>query len=273
MDRKPAGAVNDNKFACLTYHHIGEGSSQYTLSESQLRSQLAFLHGEGYVVEGFEQLEARLRLGQGIPRRYVILTVDDGHESSMRAADLLETEGCRATFFLTRDRCLKRQGFIRSPHIRELRKRGFSLGTHGTTHRGLTFLSKDNCVKEIKESREWLEDVIGEQVRYMAAPGGFINSRVMNLAYERGYALVGTSKEWMNSPKTMARPCTVNRVNVRSHFSLKTFRHILEGHPGFYTWRQVRALSLWIPKQLLRPSSTKQVAPYPQKGFGSGPTG
>jgi hypothetical protein len=59
----------------------------------------------------------------------------------------------------------------------------------------------------------------------------------------------------------MALPCAVNRVNVRRHFSLKTFRHILEGHLGFYTWRQVRALSLWIPLRLMRPSSTGESVP------------
>jgi peptidoglycan/xylan/chitin deacetylase (PgdA/CDA1 family) len=260
MNAKLPRAVNENKFACLTYHHIGEGTSQYTLSESQLHAQLAFLKNEGNVVEGFEQLEARLRLGQGVPRRYVICTLDDGHESSMRAADLLEKYRCRATFFLTRDRSLKRPGFIRAPDIRELRRRGFSLGTHGTTHAGLTFLSNERCVKELKQSREWLEDVLGEEVRYMAAPGGFINSRIIDLAWQQRYVLTGTCYEWMNSPETMALPCTVNRVNVRRHFSPKTFRHIVEGHWSFYTWRQVRALSLWIPKRLLCPWSTEQVA-------------
>jgi peptidoglycan/xylan/chitin deacetylase (PgdA/CDA1 family) len=256
--------AGQNRFACLTYHVIGERSSLYALSESQWRAQLAFLKDEGYVVEGFEQLEARLRLREGMPCRYVILTVDDGHESSMRAADALEQAQFRASFFLTRDRSLKRPGFIRAPDIRELRKRGFSLGTHGTTHAGLTFLSKERCVNEIKQSREWLEDVIGEEVRYMAAPGGFINSRIIKLAYEQGYVLLGTCNEWMNSPQTMTLPCTVNRVNVRRHFSLKTFRRIVKGHLGFYTWRQARALSLWVPKQLLCSSSTERVALNPQ---------
>lgn len=256
--------VKENQFACLTYHVIGQRRNQYDVSERQLRAQLAILKDEGYAVEGFEELEAKLRSSRGIPRRYVVLTVDDGHESATRAADLLEEDGFRATFFLTRDRSLKRPGFIRKPDIRELRKRGFSLGTHGTTHAGLTFLSKERCVNEIKQSREWLEDVIGERVRYMAVPGGFINSRIIKLAYEQGYVLIGTCNEWMNSPQTMTLPCTVNRVNVRRHFSLRTFRGIVEGHLGFYTWRQVRALSLWMPKRLLRPSSTEQVALNPQ---------
>ena len=247
-----------SRFACLTYHVIGDSGSQYAISESQLRAQLAFLRGEGYGVEGFEGLELKLRLGQAFAPRYVVLTVDDGHESCVRVADLLGKHGCQASFFVTRDRSTNKPGYLREKDIRELRRRGFSLGTHGTTHRALTFLPKEQCPAELMESKWWLEDVIGEQVRYMAAPGGFINSRVMRSAYGCGYTLVGSCEEWMNSPSSMTLPCTVNRVNVRRHFSLTTFRHILEGHPGFYAFRQVRALTLYIPKQILRPRSPHQ---------------
>jgi peptidoglycan/xylan/chitin deacetylase (PgdA/CDA1 family) len=244
--------IKGNKFACLTYHAIGELGDQYTLSEKQCRDQLALLQRESYVIDGFEGLEIRLRSGESLPSRYVVLTVDDGHESAMRVSDLLERCGGHASFFLTRDRSASKAGYIREKDIRELRRRGFSLGTHGTTHSGLTFLPEKQCLTELVESKCWLEDVIGEEVRYIAAPGGFINARVMKSAYECGYALVGTCNEWMNSPGKMVLPCNVNRVNVRRHFSLKTFQHILEGHPAFYTWRQIRTLSLQVPKQLLR---------------------
>ena len=245
-------AIPTQKFACLTYHVIGEGASQYVLSEKELRAHLALLKAEAYLVESFEQLGARLRSNQGVPTKYVVLTVDDGHESSMLAADLLEAQGAKATFFLTRDRSLKKLGFVREREIRELRKRGFSLGTHGTTHRKLTFMSKQACTDELRGSKQWLEDVIGEEVYYMAAPGGYINARVLQLAAECGYFLTGTCRERMNSLETMVLPSMVNRVNVRQHFSLRTFRHAVEGDPGFYAWRRLRAAALAVPKQLLR---------------------
>ncbi len=246
-----ADLIPRNRFACLTYHVIGEGTSQYTLGERQLRAHLALLKAEAYVVEGFEQLEARLRSGQGVPHSYVVLTVDDGHESSMKAADVLEAYGCQATFFVTRDRSLRFPEFIREPEIRELRKRGFSLGTHGTTHRRLTFMPEKDCIGELKGSKQWLEDVIGEDVRYMAAPGGYINSHIRRLTHEYGYVLTGTCNEWMNSPQTMTLPGKVNRVNLRQQFSTGTVRHIVEGYPGFYIRRQIRSAALAIPKQLL----------------------
>ena len=239
-------------FACLTYHLIGEGPSPYVVPEHQLVAQLAFLKAEGYRAEGFEELEARITSRQTAPSLYVILTVDDGHESSMRAADLFEANGLRATFFLTRDRCEKKLHFIRPREIRDLRKRGFSLGTHGTTHRKLTFMPEHACVEELKGSRDWLEDMIGEKVRYMAAPGGYINHRVLRLARENGYLLTGTCNEWMNSLAALDMPGTVNRVNIRRHYGLRQFGKIVGGNARFYAWRQIRAAALSLPKQLLR---------------------
>lgn len=203
------------------------------------------------MIDGLEGLELRLRSGQTLPSRYVVLTVDDGHESAMWVADLLGKYAGHASFFLIRDRSASKPGYLREKDIRELRRRGFSVGTHGTTHRKLTFLPKKRCLAELAESKRWLEDVIGEEVRYMAAPGGFVNARVMKLAFECGYTLVGTCNEWMNSPATMALPGSVNRVNVRRHFSIQAFRHIAEGHPGFYIWRQIRATALAVPKRLI----------------------
>jgi len=91
---------------------------------------------------------------------------------------------------------------------------------------------------------------MGEEVRYMAVPAGFISARVMNSACECGYTLVGTCNEWMNSPETMVLPCKVNRVNVHRHFSAETFLRIIQGELGFYMPRQVRAAALALPKRL-----------------------
>jgi peptidoglycan/xylan/chitin deacetylase (PgdA/CDA1 family) len=241
----------DSKFACLTYHAIGNEFTQYVISEDQLRNQLEFLSQEGFVVEGFEQLEFRLRAKSIFPGKYVLLTVDDGHESALRVADLLESCGCNATFFPTRDRALGKPGYLRTGEMRELRRRGFSLGTHGTTHRNLTALSEQGCAAELGGSKKWLEDVTGEEVRYMAAPGGFVSRRVLCLAYSFGYKLIGTCRESANPVSALNLPGTLNRVNVRRHFSLEDFRRIVENDFGFYLRRRIRSSLLWLPKEIL----------------------
>lgn len=240
------------RFACLTYHVVAANSSQYAVGKDELQRQLDFLSTNNYLVDDFEGLEAALISKHVPPTRYIILTVDDGHESSMTAADLFRRYRCKATFFVTRDRCLRKPGFIRPPQIRELRNEGFSLGAHGVTHRKLTFMPIEACAAELRDSKHWLEDILGEPVRHMALPGGYVNRRVLQLAYRSGYTLVGTCNEQMNIAGPITLPTTVNRVNVRQHFSLGHFQRAISGHKGFYAWRQIRAAALAIPKQFIR---------------------
>jgi peptidoglycan/xylan/chitin deacetylase (PgdA/CDA1 family) len=239
-----------SRFACLTYHVIGDGSSQYTVKEAQFLAHLHLLLAAGCVVEGFAQLESRLRSDESIPSRYVILTLDDGHESSMRGADLLQECGFQATFFLTRDRSQRSSGYIRESQIRELHERGFSVGTHGTTHRKLSFLPDAECAEELESSKQWLQEVIGDEVRYVAAPGGYINRSVLRHASKCGYTLIATCKERMNLIGELVGVRSIDRVNIRQHFSLQDLRHISEGNRGFYLRRQIRATVLALPKLL-----------------------
>ncbi|HEV2495907.1 MAG TPA: polysaccharide deacetylase family protein [Terriglobia bacterium] len=244
----------EHQFACLAYHAIehGQAAQRYIVGEQDLGVQLRFLKSENYVVEGFEQLESRLRSREPFPQRYVVFTVDDGETSSLRAADMLEEFRANATFFLTRDRSTRAPGYLRIAEIRELRRRGFSLGTHGTTHRGLAFLPEALCVTELRDSKRWLEDLLGEAVLYMSFPGGYVNRRTVELAKNLGYRLVGNSKERMNSPAALSLHGQVNRIAVRRNFSPRDFQRIVEGDRGFYLWRQARLVALAIPKTILQ---------------------
>lgn len=249
---KPRGGALRPRFACLTYHIIGTGRNQYSIPLSQFSAQLGLLKSCSYAVEDFEHLEFRVRQSRLMPDPSVVLTIDDGHESSMKASDVLQSFGFRATFFVTRDRCLRKANYISESQIRQLRKAGFSLGAHGTTHRKLTRTPAKDCGIELAESKKWLEDVIGEPVPYMAAPGGYISRRVLQQAYECGYMLVGTCKERMNYLHNLTLPCAVNRVNIRRHFRLDAFRNVIEGNRGFYLGRQIRMAVLALPKYFLR---------------------
>ena len=244
--------IQQSGFACLTYHVVGNEDNQYAVSARQLRDHLSFLRQEAFTVEGFDGLEARLKSGDPLPESYVVMTWDDGHHSSVQAADILSEYGCGATFFVTRDRSEYKSGFIRRSEIRELRARGFSIGTYGTTHLKLTFLPESSCRAELVESKSWLEEVLGETVRYWAAPGGYVNRRVTSYAESQGYVLTGTCREWMNSGKQLKLPAQVNRVNVRKSFSVGDIKRIVYGDLAFYSWRQIRSAALYVPKQVVR---------------------
>jgi peptidoglycan/xylan/chitin deacetylase (PgdA/CDA1 family) len=231
------------------YHDFGESArDSYTLSWAQLAEQLNYLHREGYVVEGFGGLEARLASGER-PARYAVLTLDDGYRAFLRAADHLAQRGLRATFFLTRDYCRQREGFLRETEIRELAGL-VELGTHGLRHEPVTWLPPDAARAALADSKHWLEDLIGREVRYMSAPGGYWNGACQRLAREVGYTLVGNSVQWWNRPEAVARTGQVNRVALRAQFSLEVFDQILRRAPRFYLARRLRSLLLAWPNAL-----------------------
>lgn len=245
------GVPSASRFACLAYHALAERGSAYTLPEQEFRRQMEFLKGEGCVTEGFEELHAHLLANEPLPQGYVLLTFDDGDQSALRVADILLEFGFRASFFVTRDKSLKAPGFLRPREIRQLRGLGFSLGAHGITHRRLSQLGSEECVAELRESKKWLEDLLGEPVRYMSPPHGAMNQRVYRLAIEQGYRLIATSNESMNRVESLRLPGTVSRVAVRRHSSLLSLRYIVSGNMPFYFWRKARRAALVVPKALI----------------------
>ncbi len=233
-------------FVCLMYHDLGESArDNYTLSWPVFLGQLEELRRGGYVVEGFGGLEARLAGGPW-PERYAVLTFDDGYRAFLQVAEQLAQRNMRATFFLTREFCLHREGFLRDAEIRELAGMA-ELGTHGHHHEPVTELAPALARAALSDSKRWLEDLIGREVRYMSAPGGYWNRACQRLARELGYTLVGDSVQWWNRPPAVARTGRVHRVALRAQFGPAVFQRILGRDLRFFGVRRLRSWLLALP--------------------------
>jgi len=234
-------------FICLMYHDLAETlQGTYTLSWRSFGEQLDRLQEAGWVVEGFGGLERRLQEGSW-PGRYAVLSFDDGYRCFLQVAEMLRARGQGGTFFLTRDYCRQRSEYLPEAEVRILAELA-ELGTHGATHEPLSRQSADRVSLELGESKRWLEDLTGREVRYMSAPGGAWNRACQKLAMQAGYVLVGNSVEWWNRPSTLLRTRQVNRVALRTHFGSEQFERILAGDPRFFLGRRLRSLLLAGPR-------------------------
>lgn len=64
----------------LMYHNVSDrGSSRYTLTVKEFRSQMEALRQGGYHSITISQLADLIRRGGGLPERPVVLTYDDGY--------------------------------------------------------------------------------------------------------------------------------------------------------------------------------------------------
>jgi peptidoglycan/xylan/chitin deacetylase (PgdA/CDA1 family) len=246
-------------FICLMYHSLEAApSSQYSITFDEFQAQLAWLQGEGFVVEGFRELARRLALSD-LPSRYVVMSFDDGHESAVRAAEMVRSAGAQATFFLTKNFCEQRSDFLKPDAIRKLGEL-CSLGSHGVSHKNLARLDDARLDDELATSKRWLEDLTGGEVNALSAPGGLLSARVVAQATRIGYSLVGNSVEWWNEPGQVRSSRVVNRVCIRSIFPARTFDRILRRDPLFFVRRRVRGAVLEIPKRLLPQAQMERLA-------------
>ncbi len=131
-----------------------------------------------YHVSAFERHVARDRWGERESR--VV-------GNTQRLLAILARAGVQATFFVL--------GWVadRFPHlVREIRSCGHEVGSHGFWHRLVYDLSPHEFRNDLRQSRDVLEDVLGEPVTSFRAPSFSITKRSMwalEILVEEGFRI------------------------------------------------------------------------------------
>ena len=154
-----------------------------------------------------------------IPHPELLLTIDDGYAALARHAyPLLADLGFTAVTFLVTDYVGRtntwdaRYTWRRLPHldwdtVRHWQARGFAFGSHGATHRRLTWLDDAGVTDELERSRALLVARLGPEAGMAVAyPFGATTPRVARLARTAGYRLGfggvrGTASDPFDQPR------------------------------------------------------------------------
>jgi peptidoglycan/xylan/chitin deacetylase (PgdA/CDA1 family) len=183
----------------LMYHELAdagrslcraeEGYARYCIPASTFGAQLAWLRTQG--IRGCN-VSQTLELNANGPA--VGITFDDGCETDLlfAAPRLLEAR-CDATFFIVTT-WIGQRGYLTLTQLRELRALGFELGSHSRTHAFLPDLDAASLRREIAQSKDELEQGIGEQIEHFSCPGGRWSREVGEVAREAGFRTVSTSR-------------------------------------------------------------------------------
>jgi peptidoglycan/xylan/chitin deacetylase (PgdA/CDA1 family) len=201
------------QFLSLLYHDVyntapgesgfvGAGADRYKLPLAEFERQIENLDA---VLGMPPVLVTQTVAGQGVP---VAITVDDGGLSyHSEVAERLESRGWRGHCFMTSD-WIGRPGFLHKHHLRELHRRGHVIGSHSASHPARFATCKpDQMLKEWRDSRAELQDVLGATVTVASVPGGYFSAKVAETAAEAGFTGLFTSE-----PETRVRRiagCTV----------------------------------------------------------------
>jgi peptidoglycan/xylan/chitin deacetylase (PgdA/CDA1 family) len=140
-------------------------------------------------------------------------TFDDGGGSALHLADALERRGWRGHFFITTG-WLGTAGFLDADGVRELARRGHSVGGHSHSHP--TYfgrLPRADQLDEWRRSRRALEEILGEPPAGASVPGGFFTREVAETAAEAGYA-------WLMTSEPEARIRTIAGIPVQGRYTI-----------------------------------------------------
>jgi len=171
-------------------------------------------------------------------RRELAITFDDGFRDTLTvAAPVLQELDLPMTVFVT------------SAHIREPGRLYLSkdelkmlaalpnvlIGAHGDRHKPLDALPDAELAAELRDSRSFLEDLLGRPVRTMSYPHGRVDRRVRDAAQAAGYELAGTSRYGISD--AARDPLLLHRTEITAYDSVGDLLLKADGHWDWFARR------------------------------------
>ena len=107
-----------------------------------------------------------------------------------RLLDLYDKYGVKATFFYTGHIAKLYPDVVRMAH-----ERGHEVGSHGLTHevsKAFDVLSPEEQLSHLKQSKQILEDIIGEEVVSFRAPAARVDKKFPLIMQEAGFKVDGS---------------------------------------------------------------------------------
>lgn len=145
-----------------------------------------------------------------LPRRSVVLTIDDGYAETHEIAwPLLKRYGFSAAVFVIPSR-IGQPGFTTWEQVADMAREGVLIGSHTMHHAYLPLVSAERLVEEIVEAKRMIEASIGRPVHYLSYPLGGFGATIQAAARQAGFR----------------GACTTNRAWFRRGMDLFALRRI-----------------------------------------------
>lgn len=212
------------KIPIFTYHRFGEKrKSRLCLPAQVFEEQMAYLKKNGYRVIPLSDLIAFMQFRAALPKKAVVITIDDGYRSVYDIAfPILKKYGFTATLFVYMDFIGIPGSSVTWGELSEMKSSGFEVGSHTLSHCNLTKKLKDESEKayierikkELVLSKQIIDKKLHQDTIAIAFPYGAYNQKVLDLCEKAGYEL-GLSVKRGGNP-FFANPLSLRRSQLLS---------------------------------------------------------
>lgn len=190
----------------LAYHRVNSnGKDPMAVPVENFRAQMNYFYERGYSTLTLGEFSALVTQGK-VPQKTLVITFDDGYRDNYLCAfPILKHYGFRGTVFLIADFIDTNDVFpmdknrnwdnvadedlpLTWEQVFEMKEYGMEFGSHTCSHRHLDELPEKEMVKEIVESKRYLEQKLNTQVTSFCYPSGRYNQLAKETVCGAGYA-------------------------------------------------------------------------------------
>ncbi|EDP73851.1 polysaccharide deacetylase [Hydrogenivirga sp. 128-5-R1-1] len=180
----------------LIYHKFDEPKSPSTsVPIEDFKKQMRYLYENNYNVVSLDKLLQYIK-NKNIPPKTIVITIDDGYKSTMKAFKVLKRYNFPFTVFLYMEGVGVYPDYLTKKQINELKKYPYiTFGNHSFSHRHFAKVSKKldkekyvkNFIEDTLKAEEKFKKLIGYKPKFYAYPYGDYNEILTNVLKNLGY--------------------------------------------------------------------------------------
>jgi peptidoglycan/xylan/chitin deacetylase (PgdA/CDA1 family) len=219
----------------LCYHRFGPTSGKMVVTPASFAAQLDYLARNDYRVIRLSDLVEFLEGKRALPKRAVVITIDDGYASVYQTAlPLLKRHGFPATVFVYTDFIGSRDA-LTWPQMHELVASGLiDVQTHSKTHTNLTFKRpgesderyRERLDSEIRLPRQIVQQRLPVRVTHFAYPYGDTSDIIVQRLAKAEYKSAVTVNPGANA--FFASSFALRRTMIFGDHDLEAFKAKLQ---------------------------------------------
>jgi Predicted xylanase/chitin deacetylase len=208
----------------LMYHSVAfEKDNPVRIPPEKLDEEMKYLKDNGYYTITLDDLYAYFTSNTPVPQKSVVLTFDDGYEDNYTAMfPIMKKYGFRATIFAITDYLDKSKDYLTSNQLKEMQVYGMDIESHTVDHKYLNKLTKEQQLKELTDSKAFLENLLNKKINYIAYPYGAYNKDTVECAKTAGYTMAFTTDGRWSMKKNGI--LTLDRVYISGQFDMSVFK-------------------------------------------------
>jgi len=214
---------NDKSIPVLMYHSIDyEKGNELRVPKEAFREQMSYLKQKGYTTLTLEELYDFFINNKPVPEKSIVITFDDGYKDNFENAyPILKEFGLNATIFVITSTVDTDKNYLTSKQVKELEANGIDIESHTINHEQLDKLTYSQQITTFKNSKEYVEKVLGKTKKYVAYPFGKWNNDTIKAVKDAGYSMAFTTVSgWADKSQDIYE---LHRIYISANYSMKEF--------------------------------------------------